>query len=266
MNTIRTIIIGLILTFNYATAQDTLYIFKGATPVYKRLVSATDSVTFKKNYPVFGSFTYDGYTYKTVKIGTQTWMAENLQSIHYRNGDAIPNVTNNTEWTNLHSAAWCDYNNDAAYGIKYGHLYSYNAVADTRNLAPPGWHIPSDAEWTILGDYVTTHVATSISPAKALAGTYDWASSSINGAVGRVLTLNNSTGFNALPSGYRIGVNGTFFWGGVGGKSAQWWTSSLEHNLNGTILPVHRTIYSDSNTFSSSNDNGQGYAVRCVKD
>ena len=87
----------------------------------------------------------DGNVYHTVTIGTQIWMVENLKTTKYRNGDGIPNVTDNTQWGNLTTWAYCNYNNDAANGTKYGKLYNWYAVNDSRNIAPTGWHVPTDA-------------------------------------------------------------------------------------------------------------------------
>jgi uncharacterized protein (TIGR02145 family) len=87
---------------------------------------------------------------KTVKIGAQTWMAENLNVDHYRNGDPIPEVQGKKEWSNLKSGAWCYYNNDSENGKKYGKLYNWYAVNDPRGLAPEGWHVPTEGEFETL--------------------------------------------------------------------------------------------------------------------
>ena len=87
-----------------------------------------------------------------VTIGKQTWATKNLDVESYRNGDAIPQVQDNTAWENLTTGAWCYYQNKAANGTKYGKLYNWYAVNDPRGLAPNGYHIPTDVEWTILTD------------------------------------------------------------------------------------------------------------------
>jgi len=92
----------------------------------------------------------DGNIYKTVKIGTQWWMAENLKVTKYRNGNLIPNVTNMTQWDNLTTGAYCTYNHDATNVTNYGRLYNWYAANDSRNIAPAGWHVPSDVELTTL--------------------------------------------------------------------------------------------------------------------
>lgn len=80
----------------------------------------------------------DGNTYKTVKIGDQWWMAENLKVTHYRNGDPIPNVTSNSEWSEMSSGAYCVYDNEESNADHYGYLYNWYTVNDSRNIAPEG--------------------------------------------------------------------------------------------------------------------------------
>jgi uncharacterized protein (TIGR02145 family) len=89
----------------------------------------------------------DGNTYQAIKIGDQWWMAENLKVTHYRNGDPIPNVTDSTEWSNLATEAYCVYENDESIAETYGYLYNWYVVNDSRNIAPEGWHVPTDEEW-----------------------------------------------------------------------------------------------------------------------
>lgn len=91
----------------------------------------------------------DGNKYNTIKIGNQIWMSENLKTTTYRNGDAIPNITDPTAWYNLSTAAYCDYDNNPANSATYGKLYNWHAV-HSGQLCPTGWHIPSEAEWNIL--------------------------------------------------------------------------------------------------------------------
>lgn len=92
----------------------------------------------------------DGNIYKTVRIGNQTWMAENLKVRRYRNGDLIPNIQDNKAWCNLKIGAWCNYDNQQFYESQYGKLYNWFALDDNRILAPEGWHIPSYSEWETL--------------------------------------------------------------------------------------------------------------------
>ena len=98
---------------------------------------------------VFLLFVLNGQA-QNVVIGAQKWKSKNLDVAFYRNGDAIPQVTDDAEWAALTTGAWCYYNNDSTLGKTYGKLYNWYAVNDPRGLAPRGWHIPSDAEWTTL--------------------------------------------------------------------------------------------------------------------
>lgn len=202
----------------------------------------------------------DGNVYHTVKIGTQTWMVENLKTTHYRNGDAIANVTDNNAWAGLSSGAWCDYNNDEANGTKYGHLYNGYAVFDSRNIAPVDWHVPTDAEWTTLTDYVSAHLGTSLSVGKALATKTDWTASSETGTIGCNLSLNNSTGFSALPGGGRNYGSSTFYYLGNYGT---WWGAT---EVSGRVW-YGLMYYNDSGIYGYGNyGKTDGLSVRCVRD
>ncbi len=137
---------------------------------------------------MYGTVTdIDGNVYQTVLIGTQEWMAENLKVTHYRTGDPIANITNNTLWSSTSSGAWCSYNNDPANATKYGLLYNHLTVTDSKGLGPAGWHVPSDAEWTTLASYL---------------GGADIAGYKMK-RVGQGIDADNSCGFTALFGGRR---------------------------------------------------------------
>jgi uncharacterized protein (TIGR02145 family) len=221
------------------------------------------STTFgTANKPLVGNVTdIDGNKYHTVTIGNQTWMAENLKTTHYRNGDPIPNITEKATWATLTTGAWCNYDNNAANGIKYGHLYNWFAVIDNRNIAPTGWHVPTDAEWTTLVDYVSANPGNSRSAAKALASTTDWETTNQNtNAIGYNLSLNNSSGFSALPGGFfdydraSIGI----------GSNGDWWSSTQDDDasLAGDIS----LLFCYREALLGSLIKLQGISVRCVKD
>ena len=107
--------------------------------------------TTASSSPTYGTVTdIDGNVYKTVKIGNQIWMAENLKTTRYANGDIIPNITDGKEWNNLKTGAWCFFKNETKYNSIYGKLYNWYAVADSRNICPKGWHVPTDNEFRIL--------------------------------------------------------------------------------------------------------------------
>ena len=194
---------------------------------------------------------YDGNYYNVVMIGNQIWMKENLEVTHYRNGNAIPLVTDNTAWSNLTTGAMCYYNNDSAtYAGTYGTLYNWYTVVDSRNLCPTGWHIPSDAEWTTLGTYLGGF---SVAGGKMKeTGTTHWNSPN-TGAT-------NESGFTALPGGARIGNSGLFdYIGGLGN-----WLSSTEHNA--TYIWLRNLSSNDANFYQMGDIKKSGFSVRCLRD
>jgi len=132
----------------------------------------------------------DGDYYHTVTIGTQTWLRENLKVTHYRNGDAINKVTADSRWNSLTTGAYCNYNNSDSIANIYGLLYNWFAIADTRNIAPKGWHVPDSHEWDVLYNYIGT-------PGYL----YGQNMMSKDGWSNPVKTPTNSTGFSALPNG-----------------------------------------------------------------
>ena len=209
----------------------------------------------------------DGNVYKTVKIGNQVWMAENLKVTRYRNGEVIPNVKDGSAWSALTTGAWCDYNNLAINGSKFGHLYNWYAVADPRNIAPEGWHVPTEAELTELQDYLIANggnwdgSTTGNKIAKSLAATTNWKSVTTIGDIGNEISTNNSSGFSGLPSGLRHPTRGDFDTIGIGGF---WWCSSINANGSGAWL----WLLGADDQFMTKTDNVKifGFSVRCIKD
>jgi uncharacterized protein (TIGR02145 family) len=185
----------------------------------------------------------------TIVIGTQQWMNKNLDVAFYRNGDPIPQVTNSTAWAALTTGAWCYYNNDSTQGNKYGKLYNWYAVNDPRGLAPQGWHIPSDGEWTILE---TTLGGSSVAGGKMKeAGTLNWTIPNTGG--------NNNSGFAGLPGGVRNN-DGTFY---DVGNWGYWWSAT--ENL--TSFAWFLLLFYNSGTIFRSNFLKQnGISVRCLRD
>jgi uncharacterized protein (TIGR02145 family) len=209
----------------------------------------------------------DGNVYPTVTIGSQVWMAENLRTTKYRDGSPIPNVTDDIVWGQINPGgnlygAYCNYSNDVAYGTKYGKLYNWSAVNDSRKIAPTGWHVPTDAEWTLLTNYLSAKPDNSGSVAKALASYTEWAPYNESGAVGNDLTKNNTTGFTALPAGYReyIKYNESF---SQIGYSGFWWSSSEYDSINAWIRALD---YLRSYVYRYSYTKKAGFSVRCVRD
>lgn len=192
----------------------------------------------------------DQNVYNYLPIGTQTWIQRNLNVSHYRNGDVIPQVSDPTQWANLTTGAWCYYNNDPSNASVYGKLYNWYAVNDSRGLAPEGWHIPSDYEWTQLSNYLG---GDSVAGGKLKEiGTAHWLTPNADGA--------NSSGFTGIPGGYRTSI-GTYL---NLGSYGYWWSSS-ESN---TSYAWYRFLY--YNTGNLYNDDGfsklYGFSVRLIKD
>jgi uncharacterized protein (TIGR02145 family) len=186
-----------------------------------------------------------------VTIGTQIWSTKNLDVARYRNGDPIPQVTNATQWKSLTTGAWCWYNNDSAsYAATYGRLYNWYAVNDPRGLAPQGWHVATDAEWTTLTNYLTTQVG---------AGSEGLALKSITGWVGSNTGATNSSGFTGLPGGRRNDLGGI----GNAGYYGIWWSSTGYFSQSAWS----RTLSYNSSSIDRSNLNKpSGFSVRIVKD
>jgi len=278
MKTIGTIILALFLVCNIAISQDTLYVYKTGTVVSKRAVIDIDSVTFYKNYKTPNPETVtdiDGNVYHTVKIGTQTWMVENLKTTKYRNGESILNITDASSWGTGMTGKWSDYGNSSTYSIRFGHFYNGWAVKDSRNIAPSGWHVPTDAEWTTLENYLIANgynydgTKTGDKFYKSLAANTNWFTYSVIGTIGNDLSKNNSTGFNALPGGYRDS-NGNF---SLQGSNGYFWSSTSFIPSIGTCLYARVLSYDGMLTFktylnysSSSSNYDYGLSVRCIKD
>ncbi len=187
-------------------------------------------------------------------------MDRNLDVDTYRDGTPIPEVKDASQWANLTSGAWCYYNNDPAMGAIYGKLYNWYAVNDPRGLAPVGWHVPSDAEWKKLEMCLgmtqaeadaTGYRGTDQGGQLKEAGTMHWSSPN-TGAT-------NSSGFTALPGGYR-GSYGTFY--DVGG-SGSWW-SSTEASAAGAW--GRGLYYSSAGVYRGYDGKLGGFSVRCVRD
>lgn len=183
----------------------------------------------------------------SVKVGDQAWMVKNLDADHYRNGDPIPEVKDPYAWPTLTTGAWCYYNNDSANGKIYGKLYNWYAVNDPRGLAPAGWHIPSDSEWTALEKGLGNRLEAGAKLREA--GAVHWKAPNTG--------ANNSSGWTGLPGGYR---NQIAYFGYVK-EIGYWWTSS-ERN---TLALAHAMDYNGI-AGGTMNDKHFGYSVRCLKD
>ncbi len=191
---------------------------------------------------------YDGNIYDTIHIGTQIWMKQNLKTIHYNNGTPIPNISDNANWAVLTTGAYCYNNNTLSNSATYGKLYNWYSV-NTGNLCPLNWHVPSDAEWTILENYLG---GDTIAGGKLKeAGLAHWVSPN-TGAT-------NSSGFTALPGGFRF-YDGSY---GSIGSFGNWWSST---EFTNSTIPSRFIRFDLSNIGSSAYDKTCGFSVRCLKD
>ena len=191
----------------------------------------------------------DGNIYHSVTIGTQVWLVENLNTTKYRNGNPISNLTSSTDWANTAVGAYCNYNNSASNSTIYGKLYNWHAVNDSRFIAPAGWHVATEAEWTTLVNYLG---GGSIAGGKLKeTGTVHWTTPN-TGAT-------NETGFTGLPGGYRW-TSGTFAQITYLGR---WWSATAYDSGNARAFMLN---YNDNTGDLGTNIKEVGYSVRCVKD
>jgi uncharacterized protein (TIGR02145 family) len=186
-----------------------------------------------------------------VLIGNQIWMTKNLNVSRYRNGDPIPQVTDRAQWEQLTTGAWCYFVNDSAYGSIYGKLYNWYAVNDPRGLAPIGYHIPSDSEWTTLTNFLG---------GQAVAGGKMKANSSLWLAPNVGVTASNV--FMGLPGGFRTNAGDNDFVAAI--TSGWWWSSTASESVGfGNFLSLS---HSQSNVVRAATFNRSGLSVRCIKD
>ena len=202
----------------------------------------------------YGSMTdQEGNVYKTIVIGTQEWMAENLNTSSYRNGDAIVTGLDNSAWGATTSGAWSYYNNDASYACPFGKLYNWFACTDARGLCPVGWHVPSDDEWTVLIDFLG---------GQYVAGGKMKSTGVVEDETGLWLSPNleatNSSGFSGLPAGGRYLLGYSYL-----GDSGDWWDSSF----SGTNSASGRDLFFyDGNAAVLFTSKISGLSVRCLRD
>jgi uncharacterized protein (TIGR02145 family) len=199
-----------------------------------------------------GGVTFNGYNYSSIVLGNgQEWMAENLRTTFYANGDPIPNVSDDIQWSNLSTGAWAHYDNYSPYEDPFGKLYNWYTVNDSRNICPTGWHVPTDSEWSALINYLGGGV--NAGEKLKSTGTIYWNSPNV---------ATNESGFSAFPGGFRYNA-GTFnFLGGYG-----YWWSSTTSPINGTSDAwCYWVRYYESISFRTNTDKKYGFSVRCLKD
>ncbi len=215
----------------------------------------------KKNNPVAPAETtgtvtdIDGQQYKTVKIGEQWWMAENLAVKHYRNGDAIPIVADSAAWKNLTTGAFCIYENQSMAEYAHGLLYNWYAVMDNRKIAPEGWHVPSSADWQTLASSLG---GSPVAGGKMKeTGTTRWKSPN-TGAT-------NESAFNALPVGNRDPGYANNYGYRNRGTHANFWscTEFYNNNLWANFCAME---FATQELIFYQLDKRFGFSIRCVKD
>lgn len=212
-----------------------------------------DAINVHNPANTYGSMTdQQGNVYKTIVIGNQEWMAENLKTSKYRNGEPIATNLTDVEWentVNTQIGAWAFYNNDSQYNCPYGKLYNWYAATDARHVCPIGWHEPTDAEWTVLTDYLGGN-AVAGGKMKSTGMQY-WNSPNTDAT--------NESGFSGLPGGFRSSSGG---FGNVG-NFGYWWSSS--NSISGSAY-----FCALNYSYSTASQNGSlkqnGFSVRCLKD
>jgi len=206
--------------------------------------------------------TYGGYTYDLVAIGDQCWFAENLRTEHYANGDAIAGELNDEMWENAHltnSGAQAIYENNSSHLATYGRLYNWYAVDDARGLCPSGWHVPTDGEYMTLEmelgmpeSKVNTEGTRGTNQGFQMKAAYGWVEG--DGS--------NSSGFSALPVGYRSLSEGF----GALGYYCYFWTTSGSKWWDGWRGIYRRLVWYDDRVERDYDHAGKGFSVRCVRD
>jgi uncharacterized protein (TIGR02145 family) len=202
----------------------------------------------------------DGNVYKTILLGTQVWMSENLKTIRYNNGNPIPMVSDPSVWSTLATDAYCWYENLTSYRDQFGGLYNWFAV-NKGNLCPAGWKVPTDEEFKTLEKFLGmtqgqadlySIVARGTDQGTKMKSTTGWYNDG-NGT--------NSSGFNGLPGGYRYGVDGGFY---DLGKLSYWWTST-EYEYDSTKATYRRLNYDITGVLREGTSKKGGKYIRCIK-
>ena len=228
-------------------SMDTLY-YARAYAVNEKGIAYGNEVSFHTN-PVI-AIDYDGNIYHGVKIGNQEWLKENLRVTHYRNGDEIPNISSIIDWKTI-LTGWAYYDNNANNDPAYGKLYTFNTIADHRNICPEGWHIPSADEWNVLLEYLGG--VDSAGGKMKEKGLEHWQDENVGAT--------NESGFTALPGGFRDS-DGNFDKLGIIGA---WWSSDQS-----TINPDNTTYIFIYNSLALAKIEEitmtYGLSVRCIRD
>ena len=198
----------------------------------------------------------EGNFYKTVAIGTQWWMAENLKVSQFANGDQIPHLTDATEWANTREGAYCYYGNRTSFAESYGNLYNWYIAEDERGVCPAGWHVASDEDWITM----EMHLGMSAEEAERMTA---WRGTDEgNKLKDESFGGNNSSGFTALATGYRDpeGIYKAI------GTDNDYWTSTPYDNKGSIEGVLHGLLNTQSSTVRNFHVPGYGFCIRCVRD
>lgn len=224
-----------------------------------------NSIKFNPNVAYGTVSDINGNIYKTVTIGSQTWMAENLRTTKYTNGDTIAHFKSNEDWKNAMQGAYCDYENKTSNSLIYGKLYNGYVALDNRKIAPEGWHIPSLSEWNTLFAYLGD-IQDAADKIKEIGATH-WTTTTTWDKVTYTNSSTNESGFTALGSGIRFN-HAVFMYIDLSGY---FWTSTMSEGfpsnayhirLNG-IEGIVVSRYFGSGDYSFLN---YGISIRCIKD
>jgi len=256
---------------NVSATGDTLFVGDGSSVIIPGISEAnSDGTTAGSALHTCGTpnihnpdLTYgtmtdqQGNVYKTIVIGTQEWMAENLNTSIYRNGDSIPTGLTGSQWSNTINTlqgAWAYYQNNPSNACPYGKLYNWFACVDDRQLCPVGWHVPTDSEWTVLTDYLG---------GEAIAGGKMKTTGITADATGLWFTPNagatNSSGFSGVPGGYRI-YQGPY--SNLGYINYCWSSTDFDNQS----ARYRYLIYDDVDATRATGGKQNGFSVRCLRD
>ncbi len=260
-----------------ALIDDVIIVSKKGLLNYRLMVtnSDTSNITIKM-IPSAGNITdADGNVYESVRIGDQVWTVENWRSTKYADGTNIPHVMDSAAWGALTTPAYCWYSNktDHKFRVNYGALYNWHVVSseNPKNIAPDGWRVPTDEDWTILENYLISNrynwdnTRTSNKIAKAMASSAsEWNSYSVTGGAGNRQATNNRTGFSALPGGYRY-VSGD---SNNLGTQGLWWSST---EINSTFAHYRELSYQSQNLFRNDSNSSylsksSGFSLRLISE
>lgn len=211
----------------------------------------------------------DGNTYRTIKIGNQIWMADNLKTTKFNDGTPIDNIVINGNWTHFNFPGYSWYQNDSTtHSELYGAIYNFYAVSDTttKNVCPVNWEIPTRADWTELNDYLTNtaygYQGSGSDIAKSVAVQFRWDESMTAGHVGNEIGSNNSSKFSLIPGGFRSSTTGEFF---ENGRLALYW-SSTEDGTDNTKAFRRGLSFDSSDLVEASEAKLSGFSVRCIRE